>query len=121
MTVIDYIASNILKQPSLFIGGITMIGLMIQRKSFGDIIKGTFKTVIGVIILFIGVNLIATSVAPLSAAFGTLYELPETNQFDPNMAWTLLGTHGSTIGLVMVIAFLSTCWWPGSHPSRISF
>lgn len=105
MVVINYLATNIFKQPSLFIGVIALIGLLLQRKRFGDVIKGTFKTIIGVIILFIGVNLIGTSVTPLSAAFSTLYSLPEANQFDPSICWTLLGTHGSTIGLVMVIAF----------------
>lgn len=105
MVIINYLATNIFKQPSLFIGIIAMIGLILQRKSVGDVIKGTFKTIIGVIILFIGVNLIGTAVGPLSSAFGTLYSLPDTNQFDPSICWTLLGTHGSTIGLVMVIAF----------------
>ncbi len=106
MVVINYLASNIFKQPSLFMGLIALIGLIVQRKSVGDVIKGTFKTIIGVIILFIGVNLIGTAVSPLSAAFGTLYQLPTANQFDPAICWTLLGTHGSTIGLVIVIAFI---------------
>jgi PTS system ascorbate-specific IIC component len=105
MIVIDYLATNIFKQPSLFIGLIALVGLVLQRKSVGDTIKGTFKAIIGVIILFIGVNLIGTAVTPLSAAFSTLYQLPEANQFDPSICWTLLGTHGSTIGLVLVIAF----------------
>ncbi len=106
MAVIHYLASNIFKQPSLFMGLIAFIGLLIQRKSVGDIVKGTFKTIIGVIILFIGVNLIGTAVAPLSAALGTFYRLPMENQFDASICWTLLGTHGSTIGLVIVIAFV---------------
>lgn len=105
MGIINYLATNIFKQPSLFIGLIVLLGLLLQRKSIGDTIKGTFKAIIGVIILFIGVNLIGTAVTPLSGAFGTLYALPEANQFDPSICWTLLGTHGSTIGLVLVIAF----------------
>jgi PTS system ascorbate-specific IIC component len=105
MAVINYLATNIFKQPSLFIGLIALVGLILQRKSVGDTIKGTFKTIIGVIILFIGVNLIGTAVSPLSSAFATLYKLPEANQFDPTICWTLLGTHGSTIGIVLVIAF----------------
>lgn len=105
MVVINYLASNIFKQPSLFIGLIALVGLVLQGKNLGDTIKGTFKAIIGVIILFIGVNLIGTAVTPLSSAFATLYKLPEANQFDPSICWTLLGTHGSTIGLVLVIAF----------------
>ncbi len=105
MSVINYLASNIFKQPALFMGLIAFIGLVIQRKSVESIVKGTFKTIIGVIILFAGVNLIGTAVAPLSSALGTFYQLPVENQFDASICWTLLGTHGSTIGLVIVIAF----------------
>lgn len=106
MSVIDYLANNIFKQPSLFMGFIACIGLVLQKKDFSQVIKGTFKTIIGVIVLFIGVNLIGTAVAPLSAAFSTLYALPESNQFDGGRAWLLLGEYGSVIGMVMVIAFV---------------
>jgi len=106
MAFINYLTNNIFKQPSIFMGLIALVGLLLQKKSIGDTIKGTFKTIIGVIILFIGVNLIGTAATPLSAGFATLYELPQSNQFNPNTAWELLGTHGSTIGLVIIIAFI---------------
>ncbi|WP_105615604.1 PTS ascorbate transporter subunit IIC [Vallitalea okinawensis] len=106
MSFISYLTSNIFKQPSIFLGVIAMIGLILQRKSIGEIIKGTFKTIIGVIILFIGVNLIGTAASPLSTAFATLYNLPEANQFNPTAWLDILGTHGSTIGLVIVLAFI---------------
>lgn len=103
--IVHYLTTNIFKQPSLFMGLITCIGLVVQKKSIENIIKGTARTIIGVIILFVGVNLIGTTVSPLSTAFGTLYNVPKVNQFDPNLSWEYLGTMGSTIGLVMVIAF----------------
>jgi len=105
MAVINYLTTNIFKQPSLFLGVIALIGLLLQRKSFGEVIKGTFKTIIGVIILFKGVNIISSAVSPLSGAFSTLYQLPEANQFNPTGWLDFLGTNGSTIGVVIVLAF----------------
>lgn len=105
MIVIEYLMSNIFKQPPLFIGLIALIGLLLQKKNTGEIIKGTFKTVIGVIILFIGVNLISSAVGPLSAAFSTLYKLPAANQFNPE-GWTnILGNYGTQIGTVLALSF----------------
>ncbi|WP_273324969.1 PTS ascorbate transporter subunit IIC [Vallitalea guaymasensis] len=106
MSVINYLTSNIFKQPSLFLGVVALIGLLLQRKSFGEVIKGTFKTIIGVIILFKGVNIIGDAVSPLSGAFSTLYDLPASNQFDPQGWLNFLGEYGSTIGLVIVLAFI---------------
>lgn len=105
MSVINYLTSNIFKQPPLFLGVVALIGLLLQRKSFGEVLKGTFKTIIGVIILFKGVNIIGDAVSPLSKAFSTLYDLPASNQFDPNGWLNFLGEYGSTIGLVIVLAF----------------
>ncbi len=105
MSVINYVTSNIFKQPSLFLGLVAFIGLLVQRKSVGDVIKGTFKTIIGVIILFKGVNIISTAVKPLSDAFSTLYKLPEANQFEVGGWSTFLGNYGTTIGIVIVSAF----------------
>lgn len=106
MNIVSYLSTNIFKQPTLFIGLIAFIGLLLQRKGISNVIKGTFKTIIGVIILFVGVNLIGTSVSPLSSGLGTLYNLPIENQFDSNMAWSLLSEYGSTIGMVLMIAFV---------------
>lgn len=106
MSVINYVTTNIFKQPSLFLGLVALIGLLVQRKkSLGDVIKGTFKTIIGVIILFKGVNIISTAVSPLSAAFSTLYKLPAENQFEPTAWLDFLGAQGTTIGIVIVSAF----------------
>ncbi|WP_066501169.1 PTS ascorbate transporter subunit IIC [Abyssisolibacter fermentans] len=105
MDFINYLTSNIFKQPPIFLGLVALIGLLVQRKSFSDIINGTFKTIIGVIVLFKGVNIIAASISPLAGAFSGLYNIPEANQFDPAAWLNILGDYGSTIGLVIVLAF----------------
>lgn len=106
MNIIGYLTSNIFKQPSIFLGLVAMIGLILQKKSIGDIVKGTFKTIIGVIILFQGVNLVSTSVTPLSNAFSTLYQVSDTNIFDPNSWLNVLGEYGSVVGIVLVLSFI---------------
>ena len=51
--ILPYIV-DLFRQPALFLGFFSMIGLILQKKLFSDIIKGTLKTIVGVVILFQG-------------------------------------------------------------------
>lgn len=57
---------SLVRTPSMFIAIIAFLGLVLQKKSFSDIIKGTLKTFIGMVILTQGVNILSTSITPLS-------------------------------------------------------
>ena len=49
---------SLVRTPSMFIAIIAFLGLVLQKKSFSDIIKGTLKTFIGMVILTQGVNIL---------------------------------------------------------------
>ena len=106
MSVFNWLGSNIFKQPPLFMGILAMLGLILQRKSIGDVVKGTAKTIMGVIILFVGVNFVTTAATPLAMAFATMYNLPESSIFDGNICWDVLGQYGSEIGLALALSFI---------------
>lgn len=106
MGIISYLTNNVFKQPPILLGLIALVGLLVQRKSFSDVLKGTFKTIIGVIALFKGVGIIASAISPLAGAFSTLYALPKGNQFDPDAWVNFIGAHGSEIGIVILLAFI---------------
>lgn len=42
---------DILKVPAILVGLIALIGLVAQKKSFSDVVKGTIKTILGFIVL----------------------------------------------------------------------
>ncbi len=106
MSFFNYLGSNFFKQPPLFMGFLAMVGLILLKKDFGSVVKGTAKTIMGTIILFVGVNFITTAASPLATAFGTLYNLPEASTFDGSLCWNVLGQYGSEIGLTLLIAFI---------------
>ena len=54
MAVLNFIINNILTQAFITIGLIAFIGLLAQKKSFGDIVSGTFKTMLGYLVLSAG-------------------------------------------------------------------
>ncbi|HAQ0763615.1 PTS ascorbate transporter subunit IIC, partial [Enterococcus faecium] len=47
MGVINFIIENILTQASITIALIAMLGLLLQKKSAGQVISGTLKTLLG--------------------------------------------------------------------------
>ena len=61
---------DFLLEPVILIGGIVFLGLVLQRKSFEIVVKGTLKSMIGFMIISIGGNIIAQSVT----AFGEMMQ-----------------------------------------------
>lgn len=61
MSVINFIIDNILTQASITIALIAMLGLILQKKSFGQVISGTLKTLLGFQVLSAGSGIIVNS------------------------------------------------------------
>ncbi|MFZ6018378.1 MAG: PTS transporter subunit IIC, partial [Chloroflexota bacterium] len=43
--------------PTFMLGLVALLGLLLQRKTFSEVVSGTIKTMAGVIILFSAVDL----------------------------------------------------------------
>ncbi|MDN5342988.1 MULTISPECIES: PTS ascorbate transporter subunit IIC [Oceanotoga] len=105
MAVINFIINQIFREPAIFLGIISFVGLLIQKKSFSDLVKGTMKTIIGVVILTQGTTILVNSISPLSEAFNVLYKIDGAATMNPMGTDKFLSTYGSQIGLAMVLAF----------------
>ncbi|GAA0742603.1 PTS ascorbate transporter subunit IIC [Clostridium oceanicum] len=105
MSFLNFLVNQIFRQPPLFLGIVALVGLLFQKKSGSEVVKGTSKTIIGVIVLMKAVDIIVASIDPLSKAFTKLYAIPSTNAVKPIGFTNFVGQYGSTIGLVMVLAF----------------
>lgn len=53
MPVLEFIV-NILSTPAILVGLLALVGLVLQRKSPEDVIKGTLKTIVGFLVLTAG-------------------------------------------------------------------
>jgi len=100
VVVLDFIINEIFGQGAIFLALIALVGLLLQRKSFTDVVRGTVMTAIGFFVLMAGVGIIAgDSISGIAVAFGAV--MPDTNEIvDIDM-----GAYGTQIGIVMVIAF----------------
>ncbi|MDT2661907.1 PTS sugar transporter subunit IIC [Enterococcus hulanensis] len=69
MGVINFIIENILTQASITIALIAMLGLCLQKKSAGQVISGTLKTLLGFQVLSAGSSIIVGSLTYFGEIF----------------------------------------------------
>lgn len=102
MVVFNFIINEIFGQGAIFLALIALIGLLLQKKSFTEVIRGTMMTAIGFFVLSTGTGIVTgSSINGLATAFNTI--LP------PATAATTVdigAKYGTQIGIVMVVAFL---------------
>ena len=90
--------------PAFMLGIVALIGLVLQKKPYGDVIRGTIKTMAGLLILFISVDILSSVISPIATLFSKVYSVKSTVEIAD---WTaFLGKFGIQIVLVMVFGFL---------------
>lgn len=67
--------ADILTVPAITLGLVALIGLLLQRAELTDVIKGTTKTILGLIILSAGTALIAENLEPFALMFKEAFNL----------------------------------------------
>ena len=55
--------------PAVILGLIALIGLLIQRKPAVDVVTGTIKTVLGLLIMSVGIGALIGAIIPIQAMF----------------------------------------------------
>ncbi|MFD0691045.1 PTS ascorbate transporter subunit IIC [Actinomadura fibrosa] len=102
--ILTFLADNVFGQVPILIGLITLAGLLLQRKRFEDTLAGALRATIGVVILFIGVEVFTGGLSSfqtvLASAMGTSPPKAERTLAD------FLTDQGGTIALVITVAFL---------------
>ncbi len=100
MKILSFVTNEIFGQGAIFLALIALIGLLLQKKSFSEIVRGTAMTAIGFFILTQGTGIITgKSIDGLATAFNTI--MPSANG-NPDIDMSQFGTE---IGIVMIIAF----------------
>jgi len=111
MQVIDFIVNQVLREPSIFLGIIVLLGMLFLKRKGKDILVSTLKTIVGVRILQVGAGTLVSSSAPMMKMLVSAFGL-QGRVADP---WTLVGEGLEVmadtplvgqLGLIMVLAWL---------------
>lgn len=101
MAVINFIIQNILTQAAIIIALVALLGLALQRKSFGEVLTGTFKTLLGFEVLTAGSAVITSSLTYFGKIFQNGFHL---NGVVPSIE-AINGQAMGSLGLGNQIAF----------------
>lgn len=98
---------DILKVPAVLVGLVALVGLLAQKKSLPDIIRGTVKTILGFLVLSGGAGLVVNSLAPMGTimqdSFGVQGIIPN-NEAIVSMA---LKDFGTATALIMAFGMVA--------------
>lgn len=101
MSVLNFIINEIFGQGAIFLALIAMIGLILQKKSFSEIIRGTMMTAMGFFVLSTGTGLVTgNSIDGIATAFNVM--MPQAAEA---VSVDIGAMYGTEIGIVMILAF----------------
>ncbi|MFW7433078.1 PTS ascorbate transporter subunit IIC [Vagococcus carniphilus] len=99
----DFITNFILKNPPVLLGLIAMIGLILQRKSISEIVKGSLSAAFGMVTLTAGVNMLVGTIAPINSAVQSQLGVEVTEGLSDV---TFTAEYGGTVGLAMFVGLI---------------
>jgi len=104
MVILNFLINQVFGVAAIFLALIALVGLLLQKKDFGDIMSGTFKTAVGVIILQQGAGILVSSIVPLA---GAIAALNPASAVAPSMdTGVFMEQYGFEIGVAMIFGFL---------------
>lgn len=99
--ILNFVIQEIFGQGAIFLALIACIGLILQKKSFSEIVRGTIMTAVGFFVLSTGTGLITgNSIDGISTAFNTI--MPQAIE---STTVDIGAEYGTEIGIVMILAF----------------
>lgn len=103
-SLLTWIANNLFNQVAILIGLIALLGYALQRKRTEEVVAGALRATIGVLILFIGIDVFVGGLVAFQTIVASAFHL------QPPQATKTLGDflkdHGGSIALIIAIGFL---------------
>ncbi|MGL5424292.1 MAG: PTS ascorbate transporter subunit IIC [Serratia fonticola] len=98
---------DILKVPAVLVGVIALIGLLAQKKSFSDVVKGTVKTILGFIVLGGGATVLVGSLNPLGGMFEHAFDIQGIIPNNEAIVSISLEKYGASTALIMAFGMVA--------------
>ncbi len=100
----NFVINNIFRNPPILLGLIAGLGLVLQKKSFVQVIRGMFLTAFGMVILEAGVGMLVNSILPINQAFQNTISSGQVLEGLNDATFT--GTYGGDVGMAMFVGLL---------------
>lgn len=97
---------QLLSTPAILIGLIVLIGLLVQKKPFTDVVKGTIKTVMGFTLIGAGADVVVKSVTPLNELLSGTFNFTGVLPVNESAFAVATAQFGTALSAIMVIGML---------------
>ncbi|MFZ3069841.1 MAG: PTS ascorbate transporter subunit IIC [Anaerolineaceae bacterium] len=98
--------TDFLGNATVLVGLIVLIGLLIQKKSFPDVLTGVIKTMVGFIIFGIGAGAGESALGNFQALFAEAFNLTGVTPLAENVTALAMKDFGVVTALIMVFGFV---------------
>jgi len=110
-TIWEFIVSNIITQPAYFIGLIVLLGYILLKKPWYDVLAGTIKAVVGYLILTVGSGGLVNNFRPVLVGLKDRFQL-DAMVIDPYFGQNAVTAgveevFGRTFGQVMILVLIA--------------
>ncbi len=97
---------DILSEPSVLVGIVALIGLLLQKKSFSDCMTGTVKTIMGFLVLSGGASIVVGSLDHFGKMFEYGFGITGIVPHNEAVVAMALGDLGSITALIMAFSMI---------------
>ncbi|WP_440895124.1 PTS ascorbate transporter subunit IIC [Amphibacillus sp. Q70] len=97
---------DILSEPAILVALIALIGLIAQKKSAADTVKGTTKTFVGFLVIAAGADILSGSLTPFGAMFEEAFNVSGVVPNNEAVVALALTEYGTTTALIMFFGMI---------------
>lgn len=98
---------DILSVPAILVGLIALIGLILQKKSASDVLKGTIKTILGFLVLSGGADITVGALSHFGVMFQEAFNVQGVVPHNEAVVAMALETYGTSTALIMAFGMLA--------------
>lgn len=121
MSVLNFLMKDVLSQPPVLVGLMALIGLIALRKSFSEVISGTFKSIIGFLILIAGAVTLIGSLNHLGNILQQGFDIKGVIPNNEAIVALAQQTLGRETALIMGLGFLANILFARITPFKYIF
>lgn len=101
-----YLVSNVLSEPAFLIGLVALIGLLVQKKSFSEIVAGTVKTMVGFLLITTGAQSMGMTLLPIQPMLQNIFGMEASIADINNAVGASMAAFGASATLIFAFGFL---------------
>ncbi|MEE3807364.1 MULTISPECIES: PTS ascorbate transporter subunit IIC [Lysinibacillus] len=119
--MLDVIMHDILGTPAILVGLFAFIGLLIQKKSSSTVLSGTFKTIMGFVILGAGATVLIGSLDHFSKMFDHAFQVQGVIPNNEAIVAAAQTNFGTATALIMVFGMIMNLLFARFTPLKYIF